>query len=315
MAMRMIRPLFIAMLAVLIFACSTRPTNPFMNSTPLPALDADHPEQTRFGPLEYRGGLRLASEERGFGGWSAARLDGNVLTSISDVGYWLRLTLVHEGGRLTDARREAGGRLRRLDGELIGKHKDWADAEGLTRWRDGWVASFERNHRLWYYGPDVDGIPVQLAAPAGMARLEKNLGVETIANLADGRLLLLAEEGGDGWLGTPEDWHPVTWAMTGDFKPTDAVQLPSGDVVVLERRFSIIGGFSARLSLLSLDQIKPGAYLQGRELLRLEPPLIVDNFEGLAVGRGPAGETMLYLISDDNFSALQATLLLAFAFQ
>ena len=34
--------------------------------------------------------------------------------------------------------------------------------------------------------------------------------------------------------------------------------------------------------------------------------------EGLSVHRGANGETMLTLISDDNFSALQRTLLLQF---
>jgi hypothetical protein len=38
----------------------------------------------------------------------------------------------------------------------------------------------------------------------------------------------------------------------------------------------------------------------------------IDNMEGIAVRRGPKGETLLYLISDDNFSPLQRTLLLMF---
>ena len=38
----------------------------------------------------------------------------------------------------------------------------------------------------------------------------------------------------------------------------------------------------------------------------------IDNMEGLALRRGPNGETLLYMISDNNYSALQRTLLLMF---
>ena len=38
----------------------------------------------------------------------------------------------------------------------------------------------------------------------------------------------------------------------------------------------------------------------------------IDNMEGLSVHRGVSGEIVLTLISDDNFSVLQRTLLLQF---
>jgi hypothetical protein len=38
----------------------------------------------------------------------------------------------------------------------------------------------------------------------------------------------------------------------------------------------------------------------------------VDNYEGVAAGRGPGGETVVYLISDDNTNPLQRTLLMQF---
>ena len=47
------------------------------------------------------------------------------------------------------------------------------------------------------------------------------------------------------------------------------------------------------------------------ELSAIEPPLTVDNFEGLAV-REEAGRTFLYIVSDDNFSGSQRTLLMKF---
>ena len=38
----------------------------------------------------------------------------------------------------------------------------------------------------------------------------------------------------------------------------------------------------------------------------------IDNMEGLSVHRSAGGEVVLTLISDDNFSAVQRTLLLQF---
>ena len=48
-------------------------------------------------------------------------------------------------------------------------------------------------------------------------------------------------------------------------------------------------------------------------LATLERPLTVDNFEGLACRPGAGAETLLYLVSDDNFSQDQRTLLLMFS--
>jgi hypothetical protein len=44
----------------------------------------------------------------------------------------------------------------------------------------------------------------------------------------------------------------------------------------------------------------------------LRGPLTVDNFEGLAAVPAKDGSIRFYLISDDNFSSSQRTLLLAF---
>jgi hypothetical protein len=41
----------------------------------------------------------------------------------------------------------------------------------------------------------------------------------------------------------------------------------------------------------------------------------IDNMEGLAVHRDAQGRTILTLISDDNYSILQRTLLLEFALE
>jgi hypothetical protein len=45
----------------------------------------------------------------------------------------------------------------------------------------------------------------------------------------------------------------------------------------------------------------------------MKPPLLIDNFEAIAAHVTPRGETLLLLLSDDNFNPVQRTLLTAFA--
>jgi len=84
------------------------------------------------------------------------------------------------------------------------------------------------------------------------------------------------------------------------------------DAVLLERRFSLFGGFGCRLRRIDAAALKAGARVDGPVLYESEPSHQVDNMEGLAIHRD-GGETVLSLISDNNFSALQRTLLLEFA--
>jgi hypothetical protein len=85
-------------------------------------------------------------------------------------------------------------------------------------------------------------------------------------------------------------------------------------VVVIERRFRWLEGLRIRLRLLPADVIKAGATASGEVLLEADTSQEIDNLEGLAVSETAAGETILTLISDDNFNRfLQRTVLLQFA--
>jgi hypothetical protein len=68
-----------------------------------------------------------------------------------------------------------------------------------------------------------------------------------------------------------------------------------------------------RIRRIRAEEPKPGAAILGETLLEATDRYNIDNMEGIAVHRGASGETIITLISDDNFSALQRTLLLQFA--
>ncbi|MFA7429849.1 MAG: esterase-like activity of phytase family protein, partial [Rhodospirillaceae bacterium] len=94
-------------------------------------------------------------------------------------------------------------------------------------------------------------------------------------------------------------------------RPTGAAVAANGDLLVLERYFSIPFGFSSRVRRIKATDIAAGATLDGPVVLSLSQPPINDNFEGIAAEALPDGTTRVLLMTDDNYSGLQRTLLLA----
>ena len=192
-----------------------------------------------------------------------------------------------------------------------------SDAESLAVVGDDLVIAYEGAHRLRR---------VPLAAPASPAAAlptppqlsePHNVGIEALVGLAGGALLAIAEgvrtPSGDraAWLIEGERVASLSYVPAAGFAPTGADRLDD-TIYVLERGLSL-GGLLARVVMLDAADVRPGARLVGRELAVLRPPAISENFEGLAVRRAPDGRVLLYLLSDDNFTAFLRTVLLQFA--
>jgi hypothetical protein len=302
-------------------------------------LDRGRPEKAAVGPLRFLGGLEIVGGDR-VGGLSGLWIDpaGERFVAVGDTGLVVDGRLrIDAGGRLAGI---AEVRARPLPVEEgVSRRKRRTDAEDLARLADGsWLVTLERDHRILRYsagdrGPE--GTPTPLPSPPGMEDAPENGGLEALTRLSDGRLLVLEEGEDDGrqerraWItgagitgvGSPKDavprsaadWQPLAYRAAPRYRPTGIAPLPDGGVLVLERRVSLLGGWSSRLVRVAPQQVRTGAVIEGEELARLESPLLNDNFEGIATRPGPAGETLVYLISDDNFSSLQRTYLLLFA--
>jgi hypothetical protein len=215
-------------------------------------------------------------------------------------------------GRLTglkDARLTA---LTGLDGQPL-QGKDNRDSEGLALMPGGdLLISFERHDRIWLY--PADGAPPR-AVPSPAVTFPYNEGMEALAPDPDkgpGAYLTGGETTGRTWsctlTGPCVDGPRVDLAL--GFGLVAARRLPQGRTAWLLRAFNPI-----TRSVIDL-RITDGA---GRivDQMELRGPLTVDNFEGLAAvpsknGPGKDGLIRFYLISDDNFSSSQRTLLLAF---
>lgn len=286
--------------------------------------------QSRFGDLEFIGGLELESAHRRFGGLSGADIspDGKTLWMISDKGDWIVADLLYLDGRplglsnaLIDRLTDSNHR------KLRGGYTTDSEAIRIDRKRGVGLIAFEGLVR-------VDQFPlkgrtlgrfqrrrVKTERPEGQRA--RNRDFESLAffqpDIGEEKLLLLSEGWIDrdglieGMLVEPSGSSTIRLHPIEDFRPTDASFLPSGDLLVLERRFSPPFDIELILRLIKKEQIHPGTILDGEVLLRAGLAQNIDNMEGLAVHIGPDGYPILTLVSDNNFNWLmQRTILLQF---
>ena len=284
-------------------------------------LDAQDPARQDVGRLRYCGGLVLRSANPAFGGLSGLRAGpGGRLLAISDTGNWVTFTTVERGGRLVGV--NAGTIAPLLDQNgAPPSSKTAADAESVE-WDPATgdaIVSFEQDHRRQVYRGIDPADSASFGHPAvavlrdpATAAWPANGGGEAIARLADGSLAIFEEEGQDaqGFASVltigPQGTVQSRYAPPRGFRPTDTFALDAHTLLVLNRHFSPLDGLAAALTLVII-----GPDMPSREIARLAPPLAVDNMEGLALVRDGA-RTYVYLVSDDNFSQLQRTLLLKF---
>ena len=290
------------------------------------------PGRTRFGKLEWRGGLVLTSTSPFFGGYSGlvVEADGSRLLAVSDSGSWLTAGLDSQDGKPLRLTQALIGPITALKGKPLRRDAD-RDSEGLSldsgSLEDGVaLISFEQNRRIGRF-PVAKGVPdapqsyVQL--PAEALALRGNKSLESVAVIAagpaKGSIATFAEHKPDedgimiGWLIGPKSTETLRLEGRGDFDISDMAALPDGGVLVLERRFRWSEGIHIRIRRLSAEEITSGKPMTGEVLLEAGPGETIDNMEGIAVHADASGALIVTLISDDNFSLLQHTVLLQFA--
>ena len=285
-------------------------------------MRAEMPVGQRIGALTLLGVVEWRANRPDFGGFSGLEIEGDSgLIAITDKGHWARATLMLD----------ANGILTGIDGLEIGRFDDadgkdlmfpFTDSEALTREADGaFLIGFEDKHRIGRF-QTLRSPEETLPIPEGLRKMPQNGGLESVLALPNGRILALAETVRDG-----KDWTPgyPGWIIDGDtvtrfalpkedwYAPTDMALGPDGTwVYLLERRFTLIGGFAMRIRRFALATVHDGARLDPEILTEATSPPLAENYEGLAAIRNEAGRTILYAISDDNFMVLQKTLLTQF---
>ena len=281
----------------------------------------------RFGALEYRSGLILTSRFRGFGGLSGFRLDpkGERFIAVSDKGGWFTGRIVYRGREMTGLDDVEAAPLLGPDGRPI-TARGWYDSESLAL--DGTLVyvGIERVNRILRYDfakgftrARGEEVPV----PPAVRKLPSNKGLEALVVVPKGlplagTLIALSERGLDAdgniiaFLIGGKTPGQFSLRRTENFDVSDAVLLASGELLVLERKFSWLAGVGIRIRRIPLKSLAPGAVVDGPAIFEADLGHEVDNMEAIDAHVTPEGDTVLTLVSDDNFSMIQRNLMLQF---
>ena len=283
---------------------------------------------TRFGPLEFVGGLELTSTSSDLGALSSFRFltPGKDFIGVADTGFWVF------GAIARDADGKPSGvadfRMQQMF-DRAGKisNRKWeVDAEGLAV-KDGIAAvGFERDHRIARFRIEPDDMKAatgDLDFLIPQSELRQNRGFETVAHAHpngqhEGGLVIVSEKSldkaGNIFAAIVEGPNKgiFTVKRNGEFDITDGAFLPNGDLLLLERSFSMASGVKMRLRRIYGENIAKGAVADGPVLFEADMGYQIDNMEGLDVWTRADGAQMVSLVSDDNHSILQRNLYLEF---
>lgn len=298
-----------------------------VNARPIPSFDPRDHSHVRFGSLQFRSGLVLTSSFPGFGGLSGIRLDskGERFISFSDKGSWFTGRIVYQGSEMTGLADVEAAPMLGADGRPI-TARGWFDSElialdgpfvyiGLERVNQ--VLRFDFSEGFTRSRGEI--VPM----PPAVKKLPFNKGLEALVMVPKGlplasTLIALSERGLDAngnlvafLVGGPSPGQ-FSVRRTDNFDISDATLLASGELLVLERKFSLVEGVGIRIRRIPLQSIAPGALVDGPAIFQADLGYEIDNMEGIDAFVTPDGDTVLTMVSDDNFSMIQRTLLLQF---
>ena len=301
-----------------------------VSAKPILSFEPRDPARVRFGALTFRGGMELTSSHPEFGGISSIRVaaDGAGFLAVTDKGRWLRGRIAYEGTRPVGITHAEMAPVLGPDGKTLSS-RGWYDTEALAE--DGgtvWLG-IERVHRIVRFDVGRHGLLARgqpIALPPGIAKLPNNKSLECLVFVPRslplaGTLIAISERGLDedgnikGFLIGGSSPGEFSVKRIGDFDVSDCAVTPAGELLLLERSFSRLRGVGMRIRRMPLTEVKPGATIDGPALIEADMGFQIDNMEGLSVHRAADGALVLTLISDDNFSLIQRTLLLQFTLE
>ena len=277
-----------AALALLLATCST------------PAIaDGDGPATVRLFPRTHIDG-RLTG---GLSGLEWHR-ETNTLIALSDRGDLYRMPMQADKDMIRIGRIKLPRRLN--------------DPEALRRGPgDRWIVSFEQGGGIAWYEGAAEGLliqPTRELRPKAIRALPQNAGIEALAVLDFGRLLVIAE-GGSGdlrkaWIIDDAILDAREYPVSDGFEPVDAAELPNGDLLILERRFNglVPPFFSTRVAYIAATVLDKDEPIIAESRTSLESVVASENWEGIALAEDQ-GSMLIWLVSDDNQKWPQNTLL------
>ena len=159
--------------------------------------------------------------------------------------------------------------------------------------------------------------------PPAVRKLPYNKGLEALVFVPKGlplagTLIAISERGLDAngnliafLVGGPTPGQ-FSVRRTDNFDVSDAVLLPSGDLLCWSGNFRWLDGVGIRIRRIALAPWRRAPLVDGPAIFDADLGDEIDNMEGIDAHVTPEGDTVLTMVSDDNFSMIQRTLLLQF---
>lgn len=259
--------------------------------------------------------------DRYFGGFSAlVALEKARLWAFSDRG--VRFVFYPPDHREETAESRQLARQQVVERAMRGKLWDIESATHDPATGTYWLG-YESTHAIQRFS--VGNVFEERRDLAPLVDWTNNSGAEAMVRLSDGRFLVLGEGQDEALIfpadpaqgGTPQTVPFVTPAES--YAVTDITQLPDGRLLLLMR--NVAWGYPPFESLIAIappPEKGSTAAWSPKVALRFDGIIPNENYEGIAVrapGDGSADSRVeVWVISDDNFSVMQRTLLVKLLF-
>jgi hypothetical protein len=253
-------------------------------------------DSLRPGELRPAGAWAVTSDDPRFGGVSALALVRDQFVALTDSG-----VIVRFGKPQALLQRSMIGELPAGPGRRGFKFNRDSEAFAADPRGRGWWVTFENRNELWLY--DLEFRRALKRVRLGRARFPENRGLESAVVV--GATLLLVPEDGTSMI-TLGEGSPTSLPITNPAgRVSDAASLPSGELLVVNRRATLTG---FRNSVALLEKRAERFRYTTRMTLRVGR---LDNVEAVAPELLPNGRVRLWLMSDDNHQRPLRTLLIA----
>ena len=249
-------------------------------------------------------------DDPNFGGFSGLMIgeNGSSLTAISDRGYYAKAEITRSSGLIKNI---AITELTQLPLVKDRSPEEFLiDAEGLTITPDGSIyVSYEGHHRVWKFDPNFQN-PEWTHQWDFFWRFQSNSGMEALASDAEGTIYAIPERSGKWERPFPvQRYKDGRWDETLSIPRSERFLVvgadfgPDGKFYLIERDFDVISAFKTRIRRFNLTD---SGFDEGETLMETRFSAL-GNAEGISLWTDANDQTIVTIISDDNFNEFQKT--------
>ena len=234
------------------------------------------------------------------------------LYALSDFGNLFKLDLQIRNQKIEHIVLKEAYALRTKKGKKLKKKK--SDAEGMVFSKEGLIISFERSPKVSLFtlkGKKIENLALNESLVEIKNYQKKNKALEAVTLHPKFGIITAPEV---PLKNEDDNFHTLyaldkEWKFKASYKITSMLLLEDENLLVLEREFSYLQGYHIMLKKVDIMNCKGICESEVLASLKSTEGWNLDNFEGLT----QVGENLYLMVSDDNGSFLQNTLLVLFS--